>query len=471
MNSLILDNKFNCSVENLFKWHKNELAIERLTPPWDNIKIVRKETQTDSYINSGKVLLNQQVFPFINLKWEIKHKNYSENNSFDDFAIKSPFRSWYHKHLFDPIDSNTSKLTDDMSFDLWLNNESFAKYIKSRIIKSFKYRYKILAFDLSLQNRINHFNEYILVTGGTGNIGKHLVPHLNSIGYKVILLKYDNKANNEYIGNNVFENSELIILPWNPYNDKTIIFPEEIAKKINHVINLSGETILGLWTKKKMKTIQNSRLVSTRSLCNLIDSNNIKLISSIHSSAIGIYGSSSDSIISEDSLPGTGFLAETTKNWEIEQNKFKRFSERNINLRIGAVLLYNGGFLKPLLIPNILRIGVSFNNHENYLSWIGIEDLTRIVSFALRSSTLNGPVNAVAPNPLTNNEFFKVLNNKFKTKFTVNFPVFLPKLVSKELTKEIIMANQRVFPCKLTDSHFKYFSNNLSDTLDNTFGF
>ena len=80
-------------------------------------------------------------------------------------------------------------------------------------------------------------------------------------------------------------------------------------------------------------------------------------------------------------------------------------------------------------------------------------------------------MNAVAPNPLTNNEFFKVLNNKFKTKFTVNFPVFLPKLVSKELTKEIIMANQRVFPCKLTDSHFKYFSNNLSDTLDNTFGF
>ena len=80
MNSLILDNKFNCSVENLFKWHKNELAIERLTPPWDNIKIVRKETQTDSYINSGKVLLNQQVFPFINLKWEIKHKNYSSNH-------------------------------------------------------------------------------------------------------------------------------------------------------------------------------------------------------------------------------------------------------------------------------------------------------------------------------------------------------------------------------------------------------
>ena len=469
MVKFIARNNYSCSIEKLFSWHKADLALERLTPPWDKIKVTKKHSPNNTYIDSGEILLTQHVFPFVALNWKIMHKNYKENVLFEDFAIKSPFKSWSHKHIFNRLESNKTELIDDIEFTPWLSLNHINNYILSRLKRSFDYRASILSHDLTMLDLNN--TDYIIVTGGTGNVGTHLIPHLNSIGYKILMLKYSKNSDNTFNPSHETKNTNLTVIPWNPYSTKVLDLPENISKNIKYLINLSGENVLGLWTKQKKKDIQTSRIAATKSLLEIIEKNKIKLNCSIHSSAIGIYGNETKDGITENSPLGHGFLAETTKKWEIEQNSFNKYSERNINLRIGVVFLFNGGFLKPIKLPLKLGFGVYFGKDQNHISWIGIEDLSRIVSFLLKNKKISGPVNAVSPTPTTNKELFNILSQKFNTKFLIKVPSRVPRLLSKELTDEILLANQKVIPTKLIDSEFRYFTKNVSDALDNTFGF
>jgi len=186
---------------------------------------------------------------------------------------------------------------------------------------------------------------------------------------------------------------------------------------------------------------------------------------------VGIYGTKPGKEIDEYESKGKGFLADTTKKWEIEQNKFSKYSKRNINLRIGVVLSLNGGILGKIRIPFSLGIGAYFGSGSHYLSWIGIEDLIRIIGFSLINTVLDGPVNAVSPSPSTNIDFFSKLAMKLKSKILLRIPAYIPRFISKELTEEILFSDQIVKPSKLIISKYSFFTGDLDKVLDNTFGF
>tara|TARA_B100001964_G_C14239126_1_gene604055 strand:+ start:134 stop:1477 length:1344 start_codon:yes stop_codon:yes gene_type:complete len=447
------------------------MALERITPPWDNIQVLQKTLSNKSLLDGGKVLLKQNFLPFVSFNWEVIHKNYEENKGFEDYAIKSPLKLWEHKHHFSKLDPRTTRLTDKINFSHWINLKSLNNYTLSKLKKSFDYRYKILSYDLSVSEKA-FSQDIVLITGATGNIGTHLVPHLNSLGYKIILLKYDKEASNEYgFDDSPLETHDIVKIKWNPYSKNTIKFPSDIANKIKFAINLSGENILGFWTAAKKKNIVDSRLISTNSILNIIKENRIDLNCCVHSSAIGVYGSNPGKELDEYHTKGAGFLADTTHKWEMEQNKFAEYSKRNINLRIGIVLSLNGGILSAAKIPFKLGIGGYVSPGLNYLSWIGIEDLVRIIGLSLANTSLDGPVNAVAPIPCTNVDFFSKLSEKLKSNITLKIPSYIPRFISKEITDEILISDQFVRPTKLIANKYSFFTPNLNEALDNAFGF
>ena len=447
------------------------MALERITPPWDNIQVLKKTLSNKSLLDGGRVLIKQSFLPFVSLNWEVMHKNYEENKGFEDYAIKSPFKLWEHKHRFSKLGPQTTRLIDEINFSHWISLKSLNNYTLSKLKKSFDYRHKILSYDLSVSGKALN-RDIILITGGTGNIGTHLVPHLNSLGYKIILLKYDEEALNKYDFDNFSLGADDIIkIKWNPYSKKTIKFPSNVANEIKFVINLSGENILGVWTATKKKKIVDSRLVSTNSILDIIKENRINLDCCIHSSAIGIYGSNPGKELDEYHTKGSGFLADTTHEWEMEQNKFAEYSKRNINLRIGMVLSANGGILSATRIPFKLGIGGYVGPGSNYLSWIGIEDLVRIIGLSLTNTSLDGAVNVVSPIPCTNIDFFSALSEKLKSAVTLKIPSYIPRLISKEITDEILISDQFVRPAKLIANKYSFFTSNLDEALDNAFGF
>lgn len=451
----------------VFNWHKNLLALDRITPPWDKIKIIGREFITKNPIKNGIVTLEQTFLPLIKLKWKVLHGDYSEGKSFQDSLISGPLKKWTHKHDFKKLSSSSTTIEDTIQFDHWISLNRLNKFTLDRLHKSFDYRSKIIEHDLeNLYDNIN--NNYILISGATGMIGGDLVPLLNSLGYKIIILKFDkNSENDGYPKNYSSGNKDIITFRWNPYSQNTLIIPKEISNKIKFLVNLSGENILGVWTKSKKDLILKSRISSTRSLYQILKVNSIRLDCSIHASATGFYGSKKSNILDENNSSGLGFLAETTKEWEKEQNKFSKFANRNINLRIGTVLSSKGGLIKLLELPFRLGVAGHIGEGKNYMSWILLEDLIRIIANALQNKRLSGPVNAVSPNPIQSKEFFHALAKKYNSKFFIKIPSFIPKILSKDLVDEIIISDQKIAPKQLLKNNYIFLADDINKALDN----
>ena len=242
--------------------------------------------------------------------------------------------------------------------------------------------------------------------------------------------------------------------------------PDDISKKIKFVVNLSGENILGIWTKSKKKLIINSRLISTRSLLKVLERNSIKTKCCVHASAVGYYGLNKKLLLDEYDSSGYGFLAETTKEWEKEQNKFRKLTQRNVNLRIGAVLSSKGGLIKQIELPFKAGLGSFIGKGDNFVNWILLEDLVRIIEKSFNNKDYDGAINAVSPEPIQSKDLFYLLAKKYKSKFFINIPSYIPRFFSKELADEIILSSQQISPRKLLKNKYKFLAPTIHEALD-----
>ena len=463
MNEFSFQSKINLNVKKVFDWHKNTFALERLTPPWDFVS-VNKRQFINSYplINGGKIEIKQKIFPLVNLKWKLIHQDYSENKKFTDLMLKGPFKFWRHEHIFQEKNLETNMI-DKIQYKMHLSNDSLNSFIKNKLNKSFEYRHKILKRDLNDINLNEDENKYVLIIGGSGLVGSHLIPLLNSLNYKIIQLKFSSNVSENFISHDFHK------LSWDPYKDHYPEISNEIANKIKFAINLSGENILGLATKSKKKLILESRTKSTYSLKNFLIKNKIKLECVIHASATGFYGGNSDIKNDEDSKKGKGFLSDTTEEWEYYQNKFSDIADRVINLRIGAVISRKGGFLKNVLLPYNLKLGIGINSN-NHISYISIEDLCRSISYLMKNVNIKGVVNAVSPSPIKLIDIFKEINLIKKPIIKFNIPSNIIRKVSDDIAKELIFSNQYILPSKLMKSDFNFLHKTFIDSLRYEFG-
>ncbi len=299
----------------------------------------------------------------------------------------------------------------------------------------------------------------ILVTGSTGLVGSALVPFLTTSGHGVTRLTRSKNFSGGKIGESVAY--------WNP-NAKNM----DSAALEGHeaVVHLAGENIAGIWTQEKKARIRKSRVEGTRLLSRSLAELGKPPRVLVCASAIGYYGNRGDEILTEESESGEGFLAEVCREWEEACEPALEKGIRVVNLRTGLVLSPEGGALKTMLTPFRLGVGGTIGSGNQYISWISIDDMVGVIHHAINQENLEGPVNAVAPNPVTNREFTKTLARVLGRPSFFSVPEFALRILTGEMAEEMLLASTRALPRKLLDTGYKFRYPGLEGALRHLLG-
>lgn len=283
---------------------------------------------------------------------------------------------------------------------------------------------------------------WVLIAGGRGLIGRVLAKQFESKGFRV-----------RYLSRNPPQGDAHTYF-WDPLDGK---IDENAFKEVEILVNLAGEGIADkLWTPWRKRKIINSRVLASKLLYKTLDKINHQVKVVINASAIGIYGNTGDMIIHEDAAVSNDFLGITCQRWEKNSLNFANLGLRTIVFRIGLVLSTSGGMLPELLKP--LRFGFApvFGKGMQYQSWIHIDDLCRMMVKAAREEQYSGIYNAVAPGPLSQKNFMKLLAQILQGNYIfIPIPSFLLKLFMGEMSK-LLLEGSRVSPEKMEKTGFKF---------------
>jgi hypothetical protein len=291
----------------------------------------------------------------------------------------------------------------------------------------------------------------ILVTGSTGMVGSALVPFLAAGGHDVVRLVRGDAPPGAPAAR------------WDPAAGR---IDSGGLEGLDAVVHLAGENIAaGRWTAARKARIRDSRVNGTRLLAGALARLQRRPRVLVCASAVGFYGDRGDEVLRETSHPGTGFLPEVCREWEAAAEPAARAGVRVVNARIGFVLSPSGGGLKKMLPPFRLGLGGPIGDGRQYVSWVSIEDVTGVILHAVRSQALVGPVNTVAPNPVTNREFTRTLARILSRPAIFPMPAFAARLAFGELADAILLSSQRVEPARLKASGYEFRHPHLDDAL------
>ncbi len=290
------------------------------------------------------------------------------------------------------------------------------------------------------------------VTGSHGLVGSQLMSTLKAQGHSPIrLVREQSQANGV---DSVFWNATL--------RDKDLAAHQEALRQlggVQGVVHLAGENIAGRWSDEQKVKIRNSRILATRALAEdllTVSQTTNSKPPLVCASAIGYYGDRGDELLTEKSTVGKGFLAELCRDWEKEAQAVEKNQVRAVNLRIGVVLSKKGGALSKMLLPFQMGAGGQIGSGKQYMSWIALDDVASAIITCLTDPELSGPVNVVAPNPVTNIEFTKALGKVLGRPTIMPLPAFAAKLVMGEMADELLLSSSRVIPEKLTQQGFQF---------------
>lgn len=282
----------------------------------------------------------------------------------------------------------------------------------------------------------------VIVTGSTGLVGRALVRSLLEEGHSVTRLVRGEAQE--------FRAPGTSSVRWDP-SGGTI----DAASLEGHdgAVHLAGESIAGgRWTEEKKRRIRDSRVEGTRLLSQTLAGLRDKPSVLVSASAIGFYGDRGDEVLTESSAPGDDFLSRVCREWEDETRAAAEAGVRVVNLRIGLVLSREGGALERMLTPFKLGAGGRIGSGEQYMSWVALDDLVGIIKRALSDESLSGPVNAVAPQPVTNAQFTKALGRALNRPTVLPVPAFAARLAFGEMADALLLSSARVEPRRLTDA-------------------
>lgn len=282
----------------------------------------------------------------------------------------------------------------------------------------------------------------IAMSGASGLIGRRLLKVLGKAGHALHVLS-------RHAGTNLPPGVRLSV--WDPAKGEP---PAEALRDADAVVHLAGENVAQRWTAESKRRILESRVAGTRSLVQALAKLPRRPAALICASAVGYYGSRGDEILTEASAPGTGFLPDVCIAWEREAQTAETLGMRVARIRIGVALDRRGGALARMLPPFRMGVGGKLGDGRQWMSWIHLEDLAELFRFAVENP-VGGPVNAVAPEPVTNAGFTRELARALRR--PALFPI--PKLVLRARfgeMSEVLLASQRVLPRAAQAAGFQF---------------
>jgi len=289
----------------------------------------------------------------------------------------------------------------------------------------------------------------ILIAGASGLVGSALVSKLKAEGAEVTPLVRSAAKSGE--------------IEWHP--DRGSIDAPAL-QGCDAIINLAGDGIAnGRWTEEKKRRILDSRVNGTRLLCETVANLSRKPKAFINASAVGFYGSRGDELVDEDSGPGEGFLASVCRQWELATAPAEQAGIRVVKLRFGVILAKGGGIMGSILGPFKFGLGGKIGSGDQVMSWVAMDDVVAAISFILQNESLRGPINVVAPHPVTNEEFTKTLGHVLSRPTALAMPAFAVRLAFGEMADEMLLTSQRVIPKKLNDAGYEFQQPELEGAL------
>ncbi|WP_447970903.1 TIGR01777 family oxidoreductase [Nitrospira sp. M1] len=291
----------------------------------------------------------------------------------------------------------------------------------------------------------------VIVTGGTGFIGRQVCQALIEKHHAVtVISRQPTPSQRHTVTHTKTVNWDML---------------EQAVNGADAIINLAGAPIADArWTPSRKDILLKSRIETTRRLVTAIGHASSKPSLLINASGIGFYGSDDTAIMTEASPKGEGFLANLSEEWELEANRAAQHGVRVICLRMGMVLGTEGGALRKMTTPFKFYVGGPIAPGTQKISWIDIRDLTRLFIWLLKEEKVSGPINVVAPESVSMNEFCKTLGTALHRPSWIPVPAFVLQLLLGELS-EMLTTGQRVIPQKLTHEGFDF----MYPTLDQSF--
>ncbi len=295
----------------------------------------------------------------------------------------------------------------------------------------------------------------ILITGGTGFVGQHLVPRLVKAGYHVRLL-----ARNPAKAHKLFP-LPVEVIQWDALKDE---IPPHAISGAPIIINLIGEGIADKrWNPERKKLLRESRLVPTQKLAEALNKDGLVSPKVISASAIGIYEDRGEEELHEGSKAATGYLGELCQKWEELGANIP--AQRHALLRIGIVLGQDGGALKSMLPAFRAGVGGKLGNGKQWMSWIHVEDLCGLIMESITNDALSGAINAVAPTPVRNTEFTHSIGKSLDRLTIIPAPTLAIQMLFGELSK-VMLSSQKVLAKKALEAGFEFQYPTIDEALE-----
>ncbi len=436
-------------VDTLMAWHASPGAFDRLTPPWMPVRVLQ-----DEGIAAGSVAkIKVPVAGPLGFTWTLVHENREEGIGFVDVQQSGPFSSWRHEHRFEPDGADRSILEDHLEYTLPMGGvgQSLAgERISGQLEELFHFRHLQTRIDLTRYAAANLPPRHIAITGASGLVGRRLVAFLQGGGHRVSrLVRSAPKGSDE--------------IYWNPATGE---IDAAALEGVDAVIHLAGVSIAGRpWTASRKKAIRDSRIEGTTLIAKTIAGLQRKPAVFVSTSAVGYYGDGGSDILTEVSPSGNGFLADVCRDWEDAARPAAAAGIRVVHPRFGVVMAGEGGML-PLL-ARVFRMGVGgpLGDGQQYLAWIALDDLLGVLLESISNDALEGPVNAVAPETTTNNDFTRAMGSVLRRPTILRAPAFAIRTVAGEQATELILVSQRVLPQRLEEVGFQFAFPTLESAL------
>lgn len=433
----------------VFDWHTRPGAMTRLVPPWQPMTVV---AETDS-LADGHAILGLPG----GLRWVAQHDPaaYDPPHRFVDNLSSEGLRSlpprvigrWRHTHDF----------SETAAGDTLVHDRVEAPVPAAALRATFVYRHRQLADDLAAHRDAADAGMRpltIAVTGASGLVGSALTAFLTTGGHRVIRLVRGAATGPDE-------------RHWDAMRPAA-----DLLDGVDAVVHLAGASIAGRFTDSHRADIRDSRIEPTRRLAEVAAkaSNGPRVFTS--ASAVGYYGfDRGDATLCEESTRGDGFLADVVADWEDATTPAAAAGLRVVTVRTGIVQAARGGTLKLMRPLFAAGLGGRLGSGDQWMSWIGIDDLVDVYHRALYDDRLDGPVNAVAPNPVRNTDYTKALGHVLHRPTILPVPSFGPRLLlGAQGARELAEADQRVLPVKLQAVGHRFRQPLVSDALAHQLG-
>ncbi|MBZ0271007.1 TIGR01777 family oxidoreductase [bacterium] len=440
--------------ERVFAWHDRPGAFERLIPPWQHVRVARNPGTLE---NGAEFEFEIKLGPAW-VKWIAEIGDVVPGQRFVDRQKSGPFASWEHTHDFVLEARKFCLLEDHVRYELpggAMGRARAKSWSEAELARAFRFRHERTRNDVQRHKWIARYRPIaVAVSGTSGLIGGELMHFLTAGGHRVIrLVRGEPKSPGE--------------ARWDPATGQV---DAAALEGIDAVVHLAAENVAdGRWDETKKRRILESRRDGTRLLCETIAKLSAKPKVLVCASATGFYGDRGDAVIDEAAPRGEGFLAEVCEEWERACDPAREAGVRVVNLRIAPVITARGGALQKMLPAFRAGLGARLGDGRQLMPWISLDDLLGAIYQSIYREQLDGPVNAVSPEIVTNAEFTKTLAAVLNRPAIFRAPKAALKIAMGELADELF-ASQNVKPARLLATDFHFYFQDLKNAICSELG-